>query len=93
MIKALLLVFDPVRAWEDIEQRERSLWFVLLVHLVPILALTGAAEYFALTHWGKWVPGGGRYDVKPTDLRSGTWDCSMAAAYCSSSDWLGLSGC
>ena len=71
MIKALLLVFDPVRTWDDIAQRERSLWFVLLVHLVPILALTGAAEYFALINWGKWVADVARYDLKSPDLALG----------------------
>jgi hypothetical protein len=54
MIKALLLIFDPTATWERIVLTQRSLVFVLVVHLFPLLLLASAAEGFGLVHWGKW---------------------------------------
>ena len=54
MIKALLLIFDPTATWERIVVTQRSLVFVLVVHLFPLLLLASAAEGFGLVHWGKW---------------------------------------
>lgn len=68
MIKALQLVFDPTRTWDNIAERKRSLLFVLLIHLLPLLALTGAAEGYALTTWGKWLEDVGRNQPKPPEI-------------------------
>ena len=54
MIKALLLIFDPTATWERIVVTQRSLVFVLVVFLFPLLLLASAAEGFGLVHWGKW---------------------------------------
>jgi hypothetical protein len=54
MIKALLLVLEPVAAWERIVKAQRSFAFVLGVQLLPLLVLTSAAEGYGLAHWGKW---------------------------------------
>jgi hypothetical protein len=54
MIKALLLIFDPARTWEGIFRARRSLVFVLVVYLFPLLLLASAAEGYGLVHWGKW---------------------------------------
>jgi uncharacterized membrane protein YidH (DUF202 family) len=54
MIKALLLVFEPVQTWDRIADSKRGFWFVLLINLLPLLAITGLAEGYALTTWGKW---------------------------------------
>src|ERR1017187_1195470 len=54
MIKALLLIFDPTATWERIVLTQRSLMFVLVAFLFPLLLLTSAAEGFGLVHWGKW---------------------------------------
>jgi len=53
MIKALLLIFDPVGTWEGIFRARRSLGFILALYLLPLLLVTSAAEGFGLVHWGK----------------------------------------
>ena len=53
MIKALLLIFDPAGTWEGIFRARRSLVFVLVVYLFPLLLLASAAEGYGLVHWGK----------------------------------------
>lgn len=54
MIKAILLIFDPVGTWDDISQSRRRTGHVLLVYLLPLLVLTSAFEGYGLVHWGKW---------------------------------------
>jgi hypothetical protein len=54
MIKALLLIFFPVRAWERVFRARRSPWFILAVFLIPLLVLSSAGEAYGLVHWGKW---------------------------------------
>jgi len=54
MIKALLLILDPNVTWEGIVLARRSLAFVLVVHLSPLILLASAAEGYGLVHWGKW---------------------------------------
>lgn len=53
MIKALLLIFSPVPAWERIVRAQRSFAFVLTIYLLPMLILAGAAEGYGLIRWGK----------------------------------------
>ncbi len=53
MIKALLLIFDPVGTWDGIFRARRSLGFILALYLLPLLLVTSAAEGFGLVHWGK----------------------------------------
>jgi hypothetical protein len=54
MIKALLLIFEPVQAWDRVVRARRSLVFILAFHLAPLLLLTAAAEGYGLVQWGKW---------------------------------------
>jgi hypothetical protein len=54
MIKALLLVFDPVRSWERVARTQHSLLFILIVSLLPLTALSCVAEAYGLATWGKW---------------------------------------
>jgi hypothetical protein len=54
MIRALLLIFEPVATWERVFRTQRSLVFVLLANLFPMLILTGAAEGYGLMRWGKY---------------------------------------
>jgi len=54
MIKTLMLMFIPARAWDGIVSAQRSLLFVLCCYLIPLLALTSAGEGYGLVHWGKW---------------------------------------
>ena len=53
MIKALLLVFEPVETWERIFRAQRSFSFVLWRFLVPLLLLGSVAEGAGLYRWGK----------------------------------------
>jgi hypothetical protein len=65
MIKALLLIFEPVATWEGIFRARRSLGFILAIYLLPLLLLTSAAEGYGLVHWGKWQGEVGRLKSFP----------------------------
>ena len=39
MIKALLLIFEPVATWEGIHRASRSMVSILAVYLLPLLLL------------------------------------------------------
>ena len=54
MIKALLLIFEPVATWEGIHRAGRSLVSILAVYLLPLLLLVAVCEGYGLVHWGKW---------------------------------------
>lgn len=54
MIKALLLIFEPVQAWERVVRARRGLAFVLLLYVTPMVVLAAAAEGFGLVHLGRW---------------------------------------
>ncbi len=54
MIKALLLILDPVASWERVVRAQRSLLFVLLIFLLPLVLLSSAAEGYGILTWGKW---------------------------------------
>jgi Yip1 domain len=54
MIKTLLLIFEPLTTWERIFRAQRSLVYVSLVFLFPLLLITSAGEGYGLIHWGKW---------------------------------------
>ena len=53
MIKALLLIFDPIATWDRIFQARRSLVFILLAYLLPMVLLSTLCEAYGLVHWGK----------------------------------------
>jgi len=53
MIKALLLLVRPVQTWDGIDRSARSIGYILLVHLLPLIILTSVAEGYGLMHWGK----------------------------------------
>jgi hypothetical protein len=54
MIKALLLIFEPVATWEGIHRAGRSRAYILTVYLLPMLLLVAFCEGYGLVHWGKW---------------------------------------
>jgi hypothetical protein len=60
MIKAVLLIFEPVATWEGILRARRNMGFVLALYLLPLLVITSAAEGYGLVHWGKWQSDVGR---------------------------------
>ncbi len=51
MIKALLLIFDPINGWDRAAKKKLSI--TLLFYLLPMLAIVGAAEAFGLVKWGR----------------------------------------
>ena len=65
MIKALLLIFEPIATWEGIFRARRSLRFILALYLLPLLLVTSAAEGYGLVHWGKWQGEVGRLKTLP----------------------------
>jgi len=54
MIKALLLIFEPIATWEGIHRASRSIASILAVYLLPLLLLVAVGEGYGLVHWGKW---------------------------------------
>jgi hypothetical protein len=54
MIKALLLIFEPIATWEGILRARRSTGSILVLYLLPLLLITSAVEGYGLVHWGKW---------------------------------------
>ena len=54
MIKAFLLLFEPVHSWDVVARSQRSLTFILVTFLLPMVLISSAAEGFGLVHWGKW---------------------------------------
>jgi hypothetical protein len=60
MIKALLLIFEPIATWEGILRARRSAGFILAIYLLPLLLITSATEGYGLVHWGKWQSDVGR---------------------------------
>jgi hypothetical protein len=53
MIKAILLVIEPVPTWERIVAAQRRWSSILLGHLFPLLLLVCAVEGYGLVRWGK----------------------------------------
>ena len=53
MIKVLLLVVYPRRAWEKIALAQKSMGFVFFAFLLPLLAISLAVELAGVVHWGK----------------------------------------
>lgn len=53
MIKALLLIFRPVPTWAGIDAANRSIAYVLCLHLLPLILLTSFAEGYGLMKWGR----------------------------------------
>ena len=53
MLKAILLIFEPLATWERIFLARRGMVFILLLHLFPLLLITSAGEGLGLIHWGK----------------------------------------
>ncbi len=53
MIKALLLIVDPVATWESIVAARRKWGLILAGYVLPLLLLTSGAEGYGLTRWGK----------------------------------------
>ena len=53
MIKALLLIFDPIATWDSILRVRRSVAWIFSLYLLPLLLLPCLAEGYGMVHWGK----------------------------------------
>lgn len=53
MIKALLLIFDPIRTWERVVVARRPWMQILLLYFVPFLVLVSFVEGSGIRRWGK----------------------------------------
>lgn len=53
MIKAFLLLFEPVQSWDGVARAQRSFVNILLTFLMPMVLISGAAEGYGLVRWGK----------------------------------------
>ena len=53
MITALLLIFDPTTAWGRVAHSRRSLLFIVVFYLLPMMAIVGAVEGYGLVEWGR----------------------------------------
>ncbi len=52
MIKALLLIFEPVSGWNGVVERNRGTAFIFVLYVLPMLALCTAAQLAGLLHFG-----------------------------------------
>jgi hypothetical protein len=53
MIRALLLIVDPIATWGRIVRARRGVGFILVVYVLPLLVLSSVAEAYGLLTWGK----------------------------------------
>lgn len=53
MIKALLLVFDPARTWDQVVHARRGLVYLLCVQVLPLLVIAAVLEGYGLIQWGR----------------------------------------
>lgn len=58
MIKAFLLVFEPVQTWDKVARSQRGGVALFAMFLLPMILLTAAAEGYGLVHWGKYLETG-----------------------------------
>jgi hypothetical protein len=68
MVKALLLIFNPVNTWEGIVAAQRGIRFILLRFLLPLLLLSSVAELAGLIRWGKPQGEFGRLQTLPWEV-------------------------
>ncbi len=79
MLWALKLAVTPATTWEKIGESKRHPLQVLILYLVPWLALTAAAESWALVRWGDPVGQFGHLVRYPVDaaIRFGLAECGI----------------
>jgi hypothetical protein len=53
MIKALLLIFDPIRTWERVVVARRPWTQILWLYFLPFLVLVSCVEGYGIRRWGK----------------------------------------
>ncbi len=68
MLKALLLIFDPINTWDKIEQARVSLVVLIFTFLLPLLLLTSAVEGYGLARLGRIDPISNQVKVVPQEV-------------------------
>lgn len=53
MIRALLLLVNPIPSWERVVEAKRGITAIILISLLPLLLLAVAGECYGLVHWGR----------------------------------------
>ena len=53
MIRAVQLIFAPAGTWEKIVLASRGFVFIFFVNLLPLVAVTSAAESWGMFRWGE----------------------------------------
>lgn len=54
MVKAVLLLLEPLRTWEQIAVAQRSVKAIFLAYVLPLLLVTSFVEAWGMIHWGDW---------------------------------------
>ena len=54
MMRVLTLIIAPGPTWEKIYQAQKSVIFLLVFLVLPLLVLSSAVEAHGLVHWGKY---------------------------------------
>jgi hypothetical protein len=57
MIKALLLLIDPLKTWDSIARAQRGFGFVFFIFLLPMVLISAAVEGYGLVNFGRWQSG------------------------------------
>lgn len=52
MIKAVLLLLEPLRTWEQIALAQRSVKAIFLTYVLPLLLVTSLVEAYGMMRWG-----------------------------------------
>lgn len=53
MIKAFLLLFEPVQSWDGVARAQRSFVSLFAAYLLPMVLISATAEGYGLVRWGK----------------------------------------
>jgi hypothetical protein len=54
MIKALSLIFESEAAWNRVALAQRSLRYIVLFYLLPMMLTVAVVEGIGLVKWGRW---------------------------------------
>jgi hypothetical protein len=84
MIKAFLLLLEPVQSWDVVARSQRGLAFLFVTFLLPMVLLSAFAEGFGLVHWGKYrADAGVQLAKKFTPSEAVVYETAQAVLYVS----------
>src|ERR1051325_4552053 len=53
MLKALMLILQPIPTWDRIVAAQRKWSFIFCLNTLPLLLFSSVIEGYGLMHWGK----------------------------------------